>query len=233
MFVDYNQNAKDRTVASAYSIRPKPDARVSAPLGWDEVDDVEPADFTLASMPARFASVGDRHADIDNHPCSLEALLELSARHEKEGMGDAPWPPQYKKAPGEPPRVQPSRRRQPVSKVPRFQSSKVPEFQGSQGPGSPIAATQVRSTDREAHVEAPTPRDRTRPEERRSARRSGAMEGTLSRRGIASRTVGCVGRRHARPVYDLDANPRQPPARARGATPVPGSPGPRRCAGRL
>ena len=124
VFVDYNQNAKDRTVASAYSIRPKPDARVSAPLGWDEVDDVEPADFTLATMPARFASVGDRHADIDNHPCSLEALLELSARHEKEGMGDAPWPPQYKKAPGEPPRVQPSRRRQPVSKVPKFQGSK-------------------------------------------------------------------------------------------------------------
>jgi bifunctional non-homologous end joining protein LigD len=138
VFVDYNQNAKDRTVASAYSIRPKPDARVSAPLGWDEVDDVEPADFTLASMPARFASVGDRHADIDNHPCSLEALLELSARHEKDGMGDAPWPPQYKKAPGEPPRVQPSRRRQPGSKVPKFQGSKVQGFQGSKD-RAPIA----------------------------------------------------------------------------------------------
>jgi hypothetical protein len=90
------------------------------------VDDVEPADFTLATMPARFARVGDRHAGIDDHPGSLEALLELSARHEREGMGDAPWPPQYKKAPGEPPRVQPSRRRKPGPEVPKFQGSKVP-----------------------------------------------------------------------------------------------------------
>jgi bifunctional non-homologous end joining protein LigD len=111
VFVDYNQNAKDRTVAAAYSIRPKPDARVSAPLRWDEVDEVEPADFTIVTMPTRFAKLGDRHAGINDHPCSLDALLELSARHEKEGMGDAPWPPQYKKMPGEPPRVQPSRRR--------------------------------------------------------------------------------------------------------------------------
>ena len=112
VFVDYNQNAKDRTVAAAYSIRPKPDARVSAPLAWEEIDDVEPADFTLVTMPKRFAAIGDRHAAIDDHPCTLDALLELSARHEKEGLGDAPWPPQYKKVPGEPPRVQPSRRRQ-------------------------------------------------------------------------------------------------------------------------
>lgn len=111
VFIDYNQNAKDRTVASAYSVRPKPDARVSAPLTWDEIDVVDPADFTLNTMPSRFANVGDRHEDIDRHPCSLDALLELSARHEKEGLGDAPWPPQYKKQPGEPPRVQPSRRR--------------------------------------------------------------------------------------------------------------------------
>jgi DNA ligase D-like protein (predicted polymerase) len=114
VFVDYNQNAKDRTVASAYSIRPRPDARVSAPLSWDEVDDCDPADFTLTTMPARFARTGDRHAEIDHHPGSLELLLELSARHESEGLGDAPWPPQYRKAPGEPPRVQPSRRRMPV-----------------------------------------------------------------------------------------------------------------------
>ena len=111
VFVDYNQNAKDRTVASAYSVRPRPDARVSAPLAWDEVDDCEPADFTLSTMPARFAAVGDRHRGIDEHVGDLEALLELSARHEREGEGDAPWPPQYKKQPGEPPRVQPSRRR--------------------------------------------------------------------------------------------------------------------------
>jgi bifunctional non-homologous end joining protein LigD len=111
VFVDYNQNAKDRTVAAAYSVRPKPGAPVSAPLGWDEVQSAEPADFTLATMPARFASIGDRHKDIDLHPGSLERLLELSAQHQREGLGDAPWPPHYQKQRGEPARVQPSKRR--------------------------------------------------------------------------------------------------------------------------
>jgi bifunctional non-homologous end joining protein LigD len=111
VFIDYNQNAKDRTVAAAYSVRPTPDARVSAPLTWDEIDACEPGDITLATMPDRFARLGDRHEAIDRHAGSLEALLELSARHERDGLGDAPWPPQYKKQPGEPPRVQPSRRR--------------------------------------------------------------------------------------------------------------------------
>ena len=111
VFVDYNQNAKDRTVASAYSVRPKPEAPVSAPLSWDEVDTSQPGDFTLATMPARFAEVGDRHAGIDQHAGSLERLLELSARDEKEGLGDAPWPPHYQKQKGEPARVQPSKRR--------------------------------------------------------------------------------------------------------------------------
>jgi DNA ligase D-like protein (predicted polymerase) len=111
VFIDYNQNAKDRTVAAAYSVRPTVDARVSAPLTWDEVDRCEPGDFTLATMPARFAKLGDRHELIDRHPGSLAPLLELSARHERDGLGDAPWPPQYKKQPDEPPRVQPSRRR--------------------------------------------------------------------------------------------------------------------------
>jgi DNA ligase D-like protein (predicted polymerase) len=113
VFLDYNQNAKDRTIASAYSVRPTPDARVSAPLTWEEIDGCDPRDFTLATMPPRFAEVGDRHAAIDAHPCSLEALLELSARHERDGFGDAPWPPHYRKQPGEPARVQPSRRRTP------------------------------------------------------------------------------------------------------------------------
>jgi bifunctional non-homologous end joining protein LigD len=116
VFLDYNQNAKDRTIASAYSVRPTPDARVSAPLTWEEIDACEPADFTLATMPSRFAGIGDRHAAIDEHPCSIERVLELSAEHEREGLGDAPWPPNYKKQPGEPARVQPSRRR--VSKHP-------------------------------------------------------------------------------------------------------------------
>jgi bifunctional non-homologous end joining protein LigD len=111
VFLDYNQNAKDRTIAGAYSVRAKPDARVSAPLAWDEIDLCDPADFTLTTMPTRFAAIGDRHAGIDERAFSIEALLELSARHEKNGLGDAPWPPQYKKQPGEPARVQPSRRR--------------------------------------------------------------------------------------------------------------------------
>ena len=113
VFLDYNQNAKDRTIAGAYSVRPTVDARVSAPLAWEEISACEPGDFTLRSMPARFAALGDRHAGIDEARCSLAALLELSARHEREGQGDAPWPPQYKKQPGEPARVQPSRRRVP------------------------------------------------------------------------------------------------------------------------
>jgi DNA ligase D len=117
VFIDYNQNAKDRTIAAAYSVRPKPDARVSAPLAWHEVDEAEPADFTMATMPGRFATIGDRHADIDRHPCSIEKLLELSARQERDGLGDAPWPPHFQKQAGEPPRVQPSRRRAPGDKA--------------------------------------------------------------------------------------------------------------------
>jgi len=116
VFIDYNQNAKDRTVAGAYSIRPTPDARVSAPLDWSEVADVEPAAFTIATMPMRFAKIGDRHRGIDERAYSLEGLLELSRRHEKEGQGDAPWPPQYAKQPGEPTRVQPSKRAGKTSK---------------------------------------------------------------------------------------------------------------------
>ena len=115
VFLDYNQNAKDRTIASAYSVRPTPDARVSAPLTWDEVGGCEPGDFTLATMPARFAQVGDRNAGIDDRSCSLERALELSARQEREGQGDAPWPPHYRKQVGEPARVQPSKRRTPAS----------------------------------------------------------------------------------------------------------------------
>jgi DNA ligase D-like protein (predicted polymerase) len=113
VFLDYNQNAKDRTIASAYSIRPRPDARVSAPVTWDEIDVCDPADFTLATMPSRVATTGDPHAAMDLHRCSLAGLLELSARHERDGLGDAPWPPHYEKKPDEPPRVQPSRRRTP------------------------------------------------------------------------------------------------------------------------
>jgi bifunctional non-homologous end joining protein LigD len=111
VFVDYNQNAKDRTVASAYSVRPTPDARVSAPLTWDEVPDCDPAAFTIDTMPDRFARLGDVGAGIDEAVGSLAGLLELAARDEAAGVPDAPWPPHYEKQSGEAPRVQPSKRR--------------------------------------------------------------------------------------------------------------------------
>ncbi|MDX2603877.1 non-homologous end-joining DNA ligase [Streptomyces caniscabiei] len=110
IFVDYNQTARDRTIASAYSVRPHPHAPVSAPLTWDEVGSAMPRDFDLGTMPGRFAEVGDVHADMDEHAFSLEALLELAARDEHDhGLGDLPYPPEYPKMPGEPKRVQPSR----------------------------------------------------------------------------------------------------------------------------
>jgi len=111
VFLDYNQNAKDRTVASAWSVRPTQDARVSMPLEWDEVADCDPAAFTLATAPARYAERGDASAGIDGAVGSLDALLELSASQEAAGLGDAPWPPHYKKQRDEPPRVAPSRRK--------------------------------------------------------------------------------------------------------------------------
>ncbi len=111
VFIDYNQNARDRTVASAYSVRPLPDARVSCPLVWGEVAHVDPARFTIATVPARFAEHGDPGEGIDSAHHSLEPLLALVGEQEREGEGDAPWPPNYPKAPGEPPRVQPSKRR--------------------------------------------------------------------------------------------------------------------------
>ena len=140
VFIDYNQNAKDRTVASAFSVRARPDARVSAPLTWEEIDACDPADFTLKTMPAWFKANGDRHANIDRQPGSLEVLLELSAKQEKDGLGDAPWPPQYQKMPGEPTRVQPSRAR---------------KASGS-SPG-PKSATSAKAT---ADQQAPRPKGR-------------------------------------------------------------------------
>jgi bifunctional non-homologous end joining protein LigD len=119
VFLDYNQNAKDRTTCSAYSVRPLPDARVSTPLRWDEVPDSEPADFTVFTVPDRFAKIGDPHAEIDSNPGSLEALLQLAEKDEAAGLGDAPWPPHFRKADGEAPRVAPSRARSFVPKKPR------------------------------------------------------------------------------------------------------------------
>ncbi|MGZ3333147.1 MAG: DNA polymerase domain-containing protein [Gemmatimonadaceae bacterium] len=109
VFLDYNQNAKDRTTCSAYSIRPLPDARVSAPLRWEEIPDCEPADFTVLTMPARFKEIGDPNAAMDDAAGSLEKLLELADRDEAAGLGDAPWPPHFRKTESEPTRVAPSR----------------------------------------------------------------------------------------------------------------------------
>ena len=113
VFLDYNQNAKDRTMCSAYSLRPLPDARASAPLLWDEVPDCDPADFTALTLPDRFAKLGDPHEGIDGAVGSLDALLELAARDQAEGLGDAPWPPHFRKMEGEAPRVAPSRAKRP------------------------------------------------------------------------------------------------------------------------
>jgi bifunctional non-homologous end joining protein LigD len=119
VFLDYNQNAKDRTTASAYSVRPLPDARVSAPLDWSEVESCDPADFTVFTMPARFAAIGDPHAAMDQAAGSLDALLDMAARDEAEGLGDAPWPPHFRKMEGEAPRVAPSRAKTAAKKPPR------------------------------------------------------------------------------------------------------------------
>ena len=118
VFLDYNQNAKDRTTCSAYSVRPLSDARVSTPLHWHEVPDCDPADFTLFTVPERFAKIGNPHAGMDDEPGSLEKLLDLAAKDEAAGLGDAPWPPHFRKMEGEAPRVAPSRAKS-AAKKPR------------------------------------------------------------------------------------------------------------------
>src|SRR6266436_4473513 len=131
VFLDYNQNAKDRTTCSAYSVRPVPDARVSTPLQWSEVPDCAPADFTVLTVPKRFAELGDPHTGIDVSPGSLEKLLELAANDEAAGLGDAPWPPHFRKMEGEAPRVAPSRAkstaRKPRTKMPLVVVAKSPD----------------------------------------------------------------------------------------------------------
>jgi len=142
VFVDYNQNAKDRTVASAYSVRPVPDVRVSAPLTWDEVPSCDPAEYTIDTMPARFAAIGDPWAQMDEAVGSLDGLLELAARDEAAGLPDAPWPPHYEKQTGEAPRVQPSKRR---SASPEGRPPGAPRDQGDPSPRTPLAGRR-RST---------------------------------------------------------------------------------------
>jgi bifunctional non-homologous end joining protein LigD len=155
VFIDYNQNAKDRTVASAYSVRPTPDARVSAPLRWDEVQGSDPAAFTMQTMPARFRSIGDPWADMDGAAGSIEGLLDLADQHESAGFADAPWPPQYARQPGEPRRVQPSKRK--GSPAPKVGIVPAPAPGKSSGPTGrrrtrkPLVEIARAATEAEAH----------------------------------------------------------------------------------
>jgi bifunctional non-homologous end joining protein LigD len=127
VFLDYNQNAKDRTTCSAYSVRPLPDARVSTPLHWHEVPECNPADFTLFTVPERFAKIGDPHAEMDASPGSLEQLLELADKDEAAGLADAPWPPHFRKMEGEASRVAPSRAKsKSVGSAPKKSRVKMP-----------------------------------------------------------------------------------------------------------
>jgi len=149
VFLDYNQNAKDRTTCSAYSVRPLPDARVSTPLAWHEVPDCDPAAFTVLTVPKRFAEIGDPHAGMDAAPGSLERLLELAAKDEAEGLGDAPWPPHFRKTEGEAPRVAPSRARS-AARQPR---TKMPLLTVANSPAKDVALAGLERW-KEKHSEA-------------------------------------------------------------------------------
>ena len=229
VFLDYNQNAKDRTVASVYSVRPLPDARVSFPLRWDEVADVVAEDFTLATVPKLYAERGDAGAGIDDAVGSLDALLELSERHEAEGMGDAPWPPNYAKQEGEPPRVQPSRKRK---------ADAAYEGRGKDGGPPPDVAAEraaaVAAGDPNAGLPTdwvgtrPTPTGRRKSnipviEIARAATKAEVNEGLERWKGRhpGGRRVPPAGRhpdrRDARPRVRLVPAPGQPDPRPRGA----------------
>jgi bifunctional non-homologous end joining protein LigD len=140
VFLDYNQNANDRTTCSAYSVRPLPDARVSTPLHWNEVPDSEPGDFTVLTIPSRFAKIGDPHADMDRSAGSLEKLLDLAAKDEATGLGDAPWPPHFRKMEGEAPRVAPSR-----AKTARGKSSVATSADPASSEAKPAAKTRTKT----------------------------------------------------------------------------------------
>ncbi len=229
VFLDYNQNAKDRTVASAYSIRPLPDARVSTPLTWDEVPTVEAEAFTIQTVPARYAEIGDPGAGIDGAVGSLEALLELSAEHEREGEGDAPWPPNYAKQAGEPPRVQPSRKRRPDTEYEPGRGEAggpPPEVQAERA--AAVAAGDPNAglpTEWEGSRPTPTGRRKTSVpviEISRAASKAEALEGlerwkaTAPGRRRSSRAGGRAGRRDAWPLLAVVPRPGQPHPRPRG-----------------
>ena len=236
VFLDYNQNAKDRTVASAYSVRPLPDARVSTPLTWDEVPTVEAEAFTIVTVPARFASIGDPGAGIDEAVGSLEALLELSAQHEAEGLGDAPWPPNYAKQAGEPPRVQPSKARRPPSEYEpgRGEAGGPPPEVAAERPPAVAAGDPNAGLPTEWVGSRPTPtgrrkivdpgrRDRPGRVQGRGDGRLRALEGAPRGHRRAPRTGRHPRRRDARPFRALVPRPGQPDPRPGGRSTWPGT----------
>jgi bifunctional non-homologous end joining protein LigD len=182
VFLDYNQNAKDRTVASAYSVRPLPDARVSTPLTWEELPSSEAEAFTVHTVPARYVAIGDPGAGIDDAIGSLEALLELSRRDEADGLGDAPWPPNYRKQAGEPPRVQPSRQRRPAADYDSAEAEAQREKQRAAMERRFAAAQAAREAGGGATATRPTPTGRRRSaipviEISRAASKAAALDG--------------------------------------------------------
>jgi DNA ligase D-like protein (predicted polymerase) len=154
VFLDYNQNAKDRTTCSAYSVRPLPDARVSMPLRWEEVEVCDPADFTIGTVPQRFAELGDAHAEMDQHAGSLEKLLELAARDDAEGLGDAPWPPHFVKMAGEASRVAPSRARS-AAKPTAEKKPRSAKARSAKTPSETLSAEKTRAVKKPARVRMP------------------------------------------------------------------------------
>ncbi len=247
VFLDYNQNAKDRTVASAYSVRPLPDARVSTPLSWDEVPTVEAEAFTLRTVPARYAEIGDPGAGIDEAVGSLEALLELSRRHETEGEGDAPWPPNYAKQAGEPPRVQPSKaRKKPAEYEPgRGEGGGPPPEIAAERAAAVAAGDPNAGLPTEWAGSRPTPTGRRKSsipviEIARAATKAEALEGLERWKerhpgvAAAARAGGRAGRRDARPLVALVPRPGEPHPRARSGPAGAGRAGSRlRPVGRL
>ncbi len=220
VFVDYNQNAKDRTVASAYSIRPVPDARVSTPLTWDEVPTCDPAAYTMFTVPERFAALGDPWAGMDEAAGPLDALLEQVARDEAAGLPDAPWPPMYDKQAGEAPRVQPSKRRSGAAvrcRVRfRVRCRARCRFRCGSWCGGSAGAGEDRRADGAAAQHDAADRDRPGADQGRGDGGPGALEGQ-ARRGVgAAGAARRAGRRDARAQLGLVPHPHQPPARARG-----------------
>ena len=235
VFVDYNQNAKDRTIASAYSIRPVPDARVSAPLTWDEVPTCDPASYTIFTMGDRYAAIGDPWAGMDEAAGSLEALIEQADRDEAAGLPDAPWPPHYEKQSGEAPRVQPSKRRSGAAGGAAAAGASARCFSGRcfccgrarrcagccRSPG----AGEGRRAHGPATQHHAADRDRPGGNRRRGHGRAGALEGTPPRRVAAAGTARRAGRQDARAQLGLVPDPAQSPARARGTAAGAGTAG--------